>query len=140
MPAGYALDSGSAYGTRSGGAVYGWNIDNSVNTRDRNAAGSPDQRYDTLIHLQRTGSATTWEIAVPNGRYTVHVVSGDPDNTDSVYRINVEGVLTVSGTPTSSAHWVEGTAVVTVSDGRLTVTNRTGSSNDKLDYIDIIGS
>jgi hypothetical protein len=35
---------------------------------------------------------------------------------------------------------VEGTALVTVSDGRLTLTNAVGSSNNKLDYIDIIAS
>ena len=140
VPTGYAADTGAAYGARAGGLTYGWNIDNAVNTRDRNSATSPDQRYDTLIHMQRSGSATVWEMAVPNGTYTVHVVSGDPDNTDSVYKIAVEGVLTVSGTPTAAAHWVEGTSRVTVSDGRLTITNATGSSNDKLDYVDVIAS
>ncbi|GAA2050500.1 hypothetical protein GCM10009839_66240 [Catenulispora yoronensis] len=140
LPAGYAADTGAAYGARSGGLTYGWNIDNAVNTRDRNAASSPDQRYDTLIHMQRSGSATVWELAVPNGHYTVHLVCGDPSNTDSVYKVNVEGVLTVSGTPTASNHWIEGTSQVTVSDGRLTITNATGSSNDKLDYVDVIAS
>jgi hypothetical protein len=140
VPTGYAADTGAVYGAQAGGLTYGWNIDDSVNTRDRNSASSPDQRYDTLIHMERTGSATVWELAVPNGRYTVHVVIGDSDNIDSVYKVNVEGVLTVSGTPTAAAHWVEGTSVVTVSDGRLTITNGTGSSNDKLDYVDVIAS
>jgi hypothetical protein len=44
----------------------------------------------------------------------------------------------VSGTPTTASHWVEGTAIVTVTDGRLTVANGAGSSNDKLDYVDVI--
>jgi probable HAF family extracellular repeat protein len=140
VPAGYQLDSGAVYGARTGGGSYGWNADNSANTRDRNSAASPDQRYDTLVHLQKPGGATTWEIAVPNGRYTVHAVSGDPVNTDSTYRISVEGVLTVSGTPTAGQHWVEGTALVTVADGRLTITNATGSVNNKLNYVDIIAS
>ncbi|MEY9910207.1 putative HAF family extracellular repeat protein [Catenulispora sp. MAP12-49] len=140
VPTGYAADTGAVYGARSGGLTYGWNIDNAVNTRDRDSATSPDQRYDTLIHMERTGSATVWELAVPNGRYTVHVVSGDPDNIDSVYKISVEGVLTVSGTPTAANHWIEGTSLVTVSDGRLTITNAAGSSNDKLDYVDVIAS
>jgi probable HAF family extracellular repeat protein len=140
VPVGYRLDSGAVFGARGGGLSYGWNVDNSANTRDRNSAASPDQRYDTLVHLQKPGGAGTWEIAVPNGRYTVHAVSGDPDNTDSTYRITVEGVLAVSGTPTAGQHWVEGTVSVTVTDGRLTVTNGQGSSNDKLNYLDIIGS
>ena len=140
VPVGYRLDSGAVYGARGGGLSYGWNVDNSANTRDRNSAGSPDQRYDTLTHLQKPGGAGTWELAVPNGRYTVHAVSGDPDNTDSAYRISVEGVPAVSGTPTGAQHWIEGTVTVTVTDGRLTVTNGPGSVNDKLNYLDIIGS
>jgi hypothetical protein len=133
-----AWGSGLVYGTRGGGLSYDWNIDNSSWTRDRNSAGSPDQRYDTLIHLQKPGSAGTWELAVPNGRYTVHVVSGDPNNTDSVYKTNVEGTLSVSGTPTSANHWLEATTVVTVSDGRLTITSASGASNNKLNYVDVI--
>jgi hypothetical protein len=140
VPVGYRPDSGAVYGARGGGLTYGWNIDNSANTRDRDSASSPDQRYDTLTHLQKPGGATQWEIAVPNGRYTVHAVSGDPNNTDSTYRISVEGVTVVSDMPTSAQHWIEGTALVTVSDGRLTVTNGSGSSNNKLNYLDIISS
>jgi hypothetical protein len=140
VPVGYRLDSGAVYGARTGGGSFGWNVDNSANTRDRNSATPPDQRYDTLVHLQKPGGATKWEIAVPNGRYTVHAVSGDPDNTDSTYRIAVEGTLTVSGTPTAAQHWIEGTSIVTVTDGRLTITNASGSVNNKLNYLDIIAS
>ena len=39
------------------------------------------------------GTSNIWEIAVPNGSYQVHIVSGDPSYTDSVDKINVEGVL-----------------------------------------------
>ena len=47
--------------------------------------------------MQRPASATSWQIAVPNGTYLVHLVSGDPSYTDSVYRVNVQGTLAVSG-------------------------------------------
>ncbi|MEE4540364.1 hypothetical protein V2S66_00085 [Streptomyces sp. V4-01] len=140
VPTGYTADTGAVYGPRSGGLSYGWNLANSANTRTRTSASAPDPRYNTLIHLQRPGSATVWELAVPNGRYTVHVVSGDPDFTDSTYRLTAEGAVVLSGTPTAAAHWVEGTAQVTVSDGRLTLANASGSSNDKIDYIDVIAS
>jgi hypothetical protein len=140
VPTGYQADTGAVLGPRAGGNTYGWNLDNSANTRDRNNATSPDQRYDTLIHLQRPGSATTWEIAVPNGRYTVHLVGGDPGFTDSTYRVNVEGTLVLTGTPTVAQPWIEGTAQVDVTDGRLTVTNAAGSSNNKLNYLDVISS
>ncbi len=135
-PAGYLVDSGAVYGDRGNGYTYGWNADNSANTRDRNSANSLDQRYDTLIHTQ-SGGTFTWEIAVPNGTYSVHIVAGDPNYYNSVYKINAEGVLVVNGTPTSATRWIEGTALVTVADGKLTVSNATGSSNNKIDFIEI---
>jgi probable HAF family extracellular repeat protein len=138
VPAGYVADTGAAYGSRGGGLTYGWDVDNSANARSRNTAGSPDRRYDTLNHLQKPGGAGRWELGVPDGRYLVHVVAGDPSNVDSTYRITVEGQAAVSGTPTAAQHWFEGTVVVTVADGRLTITNGPGAVNDKLDYVDVI--
>ena len=137
VPAGYWVDSGLVYGNRGNGFTYGWNGNNTGFTRDRNSSRSPDQRYDTLNHMQKAGGARVWEIAVPNGTYQVYAVAGDPDNYDSVFRINVEGVLTVSGTPNSSTRWFSGTKTVTVSDGRLTVSNATGGSNNKICFIEI---
>jgi hypothetical protein len=134
---GYRADTGTAYGPRTGGLTYGWNIDNSANARDRNAASSPDQRYDTFNHMQKPGGATRWELALPNGRYLVHMVAGDPTATDSTYRLTVEGQLVVSGTPTASRRWIEGTAVVAVTDDRLTIANGSGSVNDKISYLDV---
>ncbi|MEU7871727.1 hypothetical protein [Dactylosporangium sp. NPDC049140] len=138
-PTGYTADTGAVYAARTGGAIYGWSADDAAYTRLRPEAGAPDLRYRTLIHAQHPTSANTWEIAVPNGRYLVHIAAGDPGFTDSTYRIAFEGALTISGTPTAADHFVEGTTTVTVADGRLTVTNAAGGSNNKLDYIDVIG-
>ena len=97
-----------------------------------------DQRYDTLTHLQKPGNPNAfWEIAVPNGTYTVRIVAGDAGHFDSVFRLNIEGVAIVSGTPTSWTRWLEGTSTVTVSDGRLTVTNGAGASNNKICFLEI---
>lgn len=137
MPGGYQKDDGAAYGARGNGYTYGWNVDNTANGRDRNAANSPDQRYDTLNHMQKAGGGSAWEMAVSNGAYTVRVVAGDPSNYDSVYKINVEGVLAVDGTPTSTAPWIDRTVTVTVSDGRLTISNATGASNNKICFLEI---
>ena len=117
-----------------------WNITNTTQTRQRNALSSPDTRYDTLVQMQRPGSATSWQIAVPNGTYIVHLAAGDPDYTDSVYQLDVQGTLAVSGTPSTSHHWFEGSVIVTVTNGKLVVSNGAGSSNDKIDYIDIIAA
>jgi hypothetical protein len=139
VPTGYRADTGAPYGTRGGGLTYGWNVDNSANARDRNAASSPDQRYDTFNHLQKAGGATRWELAVPNGRYLVHVVAGDPSAVDSTFRLTVEDQPALSGTPSAAHHWFENTLVVAVSDGRLTIGNGAGAVNDKVSYVDVIG-
>lgn len=136
VPAGHLADTGAAFGDRGNGYSYGWNADAGAQTRDRNASNSPDQRYDTLIFTQKYG-AYFWEMAVPNGTYLVRIVSGDPSYYGFRYRTEVEGVTVVSGTSTSAAPWVEGTRSVTVSDGRLTVRNGSGATNNKLCFIEI---
>ena len=136
--AGYVAYTGAVFGNRGNGFSYGWNIANTANARNRNLAASPDERYDTLNHLQKPGGAGRWELGVPDGRYLVHVVAGDPSKVDSTYRITVEGQAAISGTPTAAQHWFEGTVVVTVADGRLTITNGPGAVNNKLDYVDVI--
>jgi hypothetical protein len=91
-----------------------------------------------LTHLQKPAYPDgIWEIAVINGTYRVRVVSGDPGTFDSVFRTTVEGVLTVSGTPTTSTRWIEGTQTVTVTDGRLTIRSGSGASNNKICFVDI---
>jgi len=139
VPAGYLPDSGAVYAARGNGQTYGWLADNVSYARDRNAASSPDQRYDTFTHMQWPSNSrnATWEIAVPNGTYLVRIVAGEPTYYDSVHRISAEGVLTVNGAASSTVRWVEGTATVTVSDGRLTVGNYTGASNNKICFIEI---
>jgi hypothetical protein len=135
VPSGYLVDSGAAFGSRGKGFSYGWNATNN-HTRDRNSTRSPDQRYDTLNHMQKGGSFS-WQLAVPNGTYTVRIVAGDPGHIDSTYRINVEGVLAINGRPTSAARWIDRTVTVTVADGQLTISNATGAANNKICFIDI---
>ena len=137
VPAGYVADTGAPFGARNG-LRYGWNAANDTTTRDRNSASSRDQRYDTLIHLQKPENPNaSWEIELPNGSYDVHVVAGDPDHIDSVFRVSAEGQTILSGTPTANTHWFEATQTVTVSDGRLTLGNGQGASNNKLCFVDI---
>jgi len=134
VPAGYLADGGAAFGVRGNGFSYGWDAANTTAVRDRNKLA--DQRYDTLTHTQAFGTRK-WEIELANGQYSVHLVAGDPQYFDSVYKFNVENTLVVNGTPTTTSRFVEGTKTVNVTDGRLTITNATGSSNNKLAFIDI---
>lgn len=135
---GYMADTGLVFGNRANGFSYGWNGDNTAATRNRDSALSPDERYDTLIHMQKPSLPNArWEIAVPSGTYNVRVVAGDPSHIDSIYRINVEGVLTINGRPTSSQRWLDNTVQVTVNDGRLTVRNASRARNNKLAFLEI---
>jgi|GEM_PF-2011093 len=136
--AGYHADDGAPFGDRGKGMIYGWNMNNSAQARDRNAANSPDQRYDTFTHMQKpVNPNAVWEIALPNGTYRVRAVSGDPSYFDSIYRIAVENVLTVNANPTARLKWFDGTQTVTVSDGRLTISNAAGAVNNKLCFVEI---
>jgi unsaturated chondroitin disaccharide hydrolase len=138
VPAGYLVDSGQTFASRGNGFSYGWNVNNTASTRDKNSALSADQRYDTLIHLQKSPVTNgIWEIALPNDTYRVRLVSGDAQYFDSVFRTNVEGTLALNATPTSGNRWVEGTVTVVVTDGRLTIQSVSGAVNNKLNFIDI---
>jgi N-acetylneuraminic acid mutarotase len=136
VPAGYFADTGAVFGDRGNGFTYGWNQRNTIATRDRNSSASPDQRYDTLTHTMDYG-IRTWEVALPNGAYSVHIVSGDPSFFDSIMKFDAEGTLVLSATQTKTNKWVEATATVNVSDGRLTISNAAGAKGNKLSFIDI---
>ena len=135
-PQGYLVDAGLVFGDRGGGLFYGWDLDNRRSTRDRNSPTSLDQRYDTLTHMQSYG-VRTWELAVPNGEYSVRIVAGDPSAYDSVYALSAEGVLVTSGRATGARRWFDGTQTVLVADGRLTVSNAPGSRNNKIAFIEV---
>lgn len=154
--AGYYADYGQAYGARAdanqgSGLTYGWvrvgtttPVDLVGNGRNRNpAANEPDQRLATLMHMQLPGSSSgvhvpgSWEIAVPNGTYTVTVAVGDPSGFDSVHAIQVEDQNAIGAfTPTSAKKYVTATLNPTVTDGRLTI-SPAGGTNTKLSYVTI---
>ena len=137
--AGYLVDSGLVYASRGNGFTYGWNANVTDTSRDRNVL--TDQLRDTLLHTQKAlVPNASWEIAVPNGRYQALLVSGDPSFFDGTYRVNIEGVLGVSGTPTTATRFFDSgnSFQVQVTDGRLTLTNGTGAVNNKMCFIEIV--
>jgi glucose/arabinose dehydrogenase len=138
VPAGYLPDSGLVFAPRADGWNYGWNADSTAQARDRNASNSPDQRYDTLMYMQRPGNPdAVWEIALPNDNYRVRVVAGDPSFFGNRMAIAAEGALVVSGTTTSTQRWLDGGALVAVSDGRLTIRNAAGAEGNKICFVEI---
>jgi hypothetical protein len=67
----------------------------------------------------------------------VRLVGGDPSYLDSTYATDAEGVPVLRGTPTADRRWVEATADVAVTDGRLTLTNGAGARNNKLSFVEV---
>ena len=139
---GTLADNSQPFADRANGYQYGWNAPFDE-TRQRLSTASPDARYDTLNHMQKPSNPNaSWQIAVPNGTYQVRVVCGDPVNIDSVFKINVEGILVLDGVPMAtpvSAHWIDsGFKTVVVTDGFLTVTNASGARNNKINFIEIM--
>lgn len=137
---GFLDDYGFVYGPRGNGYSYGWDDDNTQHARLRNAANSPDKRYDTFNHLQKTDPlpvGRTWEIAIPNGLYLVHIVSGDASAVDSVFHWDVEGYISVPKAPAANDWWRAFPMTVRVEDGRLTLNNGPQASNNKICWVDI---
>jgi len=138
VPAGYLADSGLPYAARGNGLTYGWSRDNTADARDRDA--NADQRYDTLVHMQKDhggGDVTSaWSIALPNSTYSVHVVAGDTSNTDSIHAVTANGVTLTTGLP-AGQNFYEATATVAVTNGLLTIAPAVGAANAKLCYVDI---
>jgi hypothetical protein len=148
VPFGYTSDFGEAYSQEKG---YGWvqesdfstPLDLTPNGRDRDLV--ENQLIDTLMHMQypensnltavRTPGA--WQYDLLDGQYLVTVGAGDPVYEDSSYTVNVEGLSFIENfVPDTDNLFTTGTAIVTVTDGQLTV-DAVGGENTKLNFIDI---
>jgi hypothetical protein len=140
IPEGYLPDYGDPYGDRGDDWFYGWDKDIRVDARDRNSGNAPDQRYDTINHLQK-GTPAIWEIEIPNGTYNIYLVCGDPSNTDQTNDYDVEGVIVEDPDPEggSGFDFDEYEIMVEVTDGRLTITPATSADNAKICFVDIEG-
>jgi hypothetical protein len=135
-PPGYLADEGQIFEDRGNGFSYGWSADRSSHARIQNSAISPDTRYDSFILMESAGGAF-WQIELTNGVYRVHLAVGDPLNFNGTYAIEVQGMPALSGMPETGNAWVEGSTVVLVTNGTLTVRSATGSLNNRLCFLDI---
>jgi len=130
-PSGYVADTGAKFATH-GNLQFGWNT--AVSTALR-VSLKYDQQHDTNALMTATSQ---WSIVVPNGTYTVHVVTGDPTVTSNAsYQLNVNGALAVSGTPTATNPFVESTVTVVVTNGQIMLSSGAGALNMRLAYLDI---
>ncbi|MDN3688840.1 PKD domain-containing protein [Cyclobacterium jeungdonense] len=161
-PSGYLRDAGDAYGDRGNGFSYGWLdaagntlADLTLNGRNREVAGV-SVLENTLSHMQYGDVSDNaangylpdakWELAVPNGSYSVTVGVGDPNVDGSVedtpsHTINVEGISAINafvpqGETGAPGRFTTGTVQVVVADGRLTLDPGTGF-NTKINFVRI---
>jgi regulation of enolase protein 1 (concanavalin A-like superfamily) len=143
VPVGYLPDYGDLFGDRGNGFSYGWSVDKTSSSRDRDSGLSPDQRYDTLndlVHWQ-TGTGI-WEIALPNSSYDVYIAGGDPSYDDQTNSYLIEGVEVIDPTPYPPGNPAEDkfdefTVTVAVDDGRLTIEPASGA-DPKICFVHIV--
>ena len=139
IPEGYLPEYGDVFGPHESGWNYGWDRNIRAGARDRNSANAPDQRYDTLNHVQQDGVSKTWEIELPNGTYNVFLVCGDPSYADQANNFDIEGVQVVDADPlgTAAFDFDEYRVTVQLSDGRLTIKPGPGANNSKVCFVDM---
>ncbi|MBW7991121.1 MAG: hypothetical protein FVQ84_14050 [Planctomycetes bacterium] len=140
IPEGYLPEYGDPFVEHDNGWSYGWDQNIRSGARDRNSANAPDQRYDTINHLQQAGGDKIWEIEVPNGTYNLFLVCGDPEYGDQTNNFDVEGVLLTDPNPPPpepSFDFDEFNVTVEVSDGRLTIQPGAGAVNCKIAFVNI---
>ncbi|NLH18267.1 MAG: hypothetical protein GX455_16965, partial [Phycisphaerae bacterium] len=135
IPTGYLPDSGLIFGDRGNGYSYGW--DSAITkVYDRGDDVHPDNRYATTLYMERTSAPHgTWEIALDNDEYDLHIVCGDALYTNQINTVNVEGTILTD--PDSADNFDEYNLTVTVFDGRLTVSAAAGMINAKICFLEI---
>jgi len=126
LPPGWSVDAG-APGTYHGNGIWSyWDRDVSSWGRNRNAGSSPDERFDTLMHMYNSGGspyqAFTWQLALPNGTYWVRAVFGESTGGTSTNHVFIQNQLFTDPDPNLWNDWDEYFGVVTVTQGRLTIT------------------
>ncbi len=94
---------------------YGFTSTTGFDSRDR---GAPDYvRQDFVL----CGSACTFKADVPNGSYTVRIISGDNIASSALTSVKAEGTTVISNASASAGNFIEKIFNVTVSDGQLTL-------------------
>ena len=133
VPNGYLVDAGHVFGNRGNGYSYGWNANNTGSARDRNSID--EQIWDTFNHMRRQGEFS-WEIALPNGWYYIHLGSFDPNFTEDS-AIFGEGEQVLSGNTASEGRLEVRDMAVQVEDGRLSITAPSDNTFSKINFIRI---
>ena len=149
LQAGFAADTGQAYGVQGANGTYGW-VNSSTQAATANTAGTYNRTSPTTAPFDQIDARTgimlptnrRWEYALPNGVYDVHVVAADSTNPAMVNNLTVEGFQLHDNDYSTDFTlkdngFDEYYARVTVADGRLTLAAGPGSVSPRLAYIEI---
>jgi hypothetical protein len=133
---GYLIDSGDIFGVRDNGLAYGWNIDHTIQDRERGI--NSDRKLDTLVHFRQGGE---WSINIPDGPYDVTVSIGDP-GWASTYTLNVNGVSYWNNLALAKNIFPPPkTMMINVTDGKIVLDAGTSPDRStKINYIEITPS
>ena len=133
VPSGYLVDAGQLYAARNG-QTYGWTASHTDSVFDRNI--NADQRLDTVVSVK---AAAKWELAVPNGRYTVVVSTGDA-GAASRNNVWVEGVQLFNYVNLNAKAFSSKSLSVNVSDGRLTLgIGSAATGQTRINFVEVSG-
>ncbi|MGC3996321.1 MAG: hypothetical protein QM767_01795 [Anaeromyxobacter sp.] len=126
---GYLVDAGAMYAARSG-RTYGWNAAQTAVDRNLNS----NQLLDTNIAVKAGGK---WELALPNGTYTVNVSVGDA-GAASTNNVWVEGKQLFNYQPLGANAFASKSISVDVADGKLTVgIGSAAGGATRLNYVEV---
>lgn len=131
---GYVVDGGQTYGARNG-YTYGWTTNHTDAVVDRNV--NANQLLDTNVGVK---AASKWELALPNGTYTVTVGVGDAaaSSRNNVWIEGTQNILAYVTLPANQFRTASTT--VTVTDGRLTLgVGGASTGQTRINYLEVTG-
>ncbi|TVR46536.1 MAG: hypothetical protein EA402_02465, partial [Planctomycetota bacterium] len=131
-PSGWMVAGSESWREQDFGMTYGW-LGEAGSSRRRGDGGSPSLVHDTLTH----SNGEAWAIALPNGRYQVRIMAGDPAFPDTHNHIFANNIEVIKGSLSEEQPWIEGETVVPVSDGRLVLQPGPEGSRYKICSIEI---
>jgi len=136
-PVGFTPDIGQMYDEANG---YGWTVmtRHKAMARERNSDLSPDKAYDTLILVN---SSDRWEMALPNGTYSVTVCMGDPAWSRGQQSVQAEDIPIITNESLNrNNRWIVREQIIEVRDGRLTLTFNGNDSTVELDWVKVVSA
>lgn len=111
-------------------AATGWGFASAVDSRDR--GGDDPLRGDFCVH----GSEIDFRVDVPNGWYSVKVISGDRISSQASQTWDIEGEQ-FSTSSVGANSYIEETRTVQVTDGQINI-RVTGDNTVRLNGVEIV--